>query len=55
MPRIMKLFTKPTLATRNCISGPAMSEANPNPIIANPVANPGRLGKYFTSVDTGVI
>ena len=41
--------------TRYCINGAAIREANPNPIIANPVANPLFLGKYFTKVDTGVI
>ncbi|GAA4382069.1 hypothetical protein GCM10023167_00100 [Brevibacterium pityocampae] len=34
-------------------SGLAMSAPPPNPMIASPVARPGRSGNHFISVDTG--
>ena len=39
----------------SAMAGPAIRAANPNPIIARPVAKPRCRGNHFTSVDTGVI
>ena len=54
-PRMIKFCTSPYLATKICISGPAIRLAKPKPMIARPVAKPRLLGNHLTSVETGVI
>ena len=46
----------PAKAFINCVaSGPPIIAPPPKPMIASPVARPGRSGNHLISVDTGEI
>ena len=53
--KMIKVDTRLKCVMRNSMTGLAIIDANPNPIIANPVAIPRLSGNHFTNVDTGAI